>query len=105
MKHFHTFVRILVVVLLGFVCGSAAFAQGEKQSLSGDTRTSQTGLTGVGMGRSNSTAAKPGGADGLGNLLLGGDRRPLYRLRVSDVVELSFTVAPEFNQTLTVQPD
>lgn len=41
----------------------------------------------------------------MGNPLLGGDRRPLYRLRPSDVVEISFTVAPEFNQTLTVQPD
>ena len=41
----------------------------------------------------------------MGNPLLGGDRRPLYRLQPSDVVEISFTVAPEFNQTLTVQPD
>ena len=40
-----------------------------------------------------------------GNPLLGGERRPLYRLRSSDVVEVTFTVAPEFNQTLTVQPD
>lgn len=36
--------------------------------------------------------------------MLGG-RHPLYRLRPSDVVEISFTVAPEFNQTLMVQPD
>ncbi len=49
-------------------------------------------------------AAKPGRADGQGNSLLGG-RHPLYRLKVSDVVEVTFTVAPEFNQTLTVQPD
>ncbi len=56
-------------------------------------------------GRQGTTAAKPGGADGLGNPLLGGERHPLYRLRPSDVVEISFTVAPEFNQTLTVQPD
>jgi len=41
----------------------------------------------------------------MGNPLLGGIRHPLYRLRPSDVVEVSFTVAPEFNQTLTVQPD
>ena len=34
-----------------------------------------------------------------------GERRPLYRLHPSDVVEVTFTVAPEFNQTLTVQPD
>lgn len=60
-------------------------------------------LTGAGSG-SRTTAAKPGGADGQGNSVLGG-RRPLYRLRPSDVVEISFTVAPEFNQTLTVQPD
>jgi glycosyltransferase involved in cell wall biosynthesis len=37
--------------------------------------------------------------------LLGGECRPLYRLRPSDVVEVTFMVAPEFNQTLTVQPD
>ena len=36
--------------------------------------------------------------------MLGGSR-PLYRLRPSDVVEVTFTVAPEFNQALTVQPD
>jgi polysaccharide biosynthesis/export protein len=57
------------------------------------------------MGGSTTTAAKPGGADGQGNLLLGGQRHPLYRLRPSDVIEVSFTVAPEFDQTLTVQPD
>ena len=51
-------------------------------------------------------AAKAGGADGQGSPLpLGGVRHPLYRLRPSDVVEISFTVAPEFNQNLTVQPD
>ncbi|HUA14232.1 MAG TPA: polysaccharide biosynthesis/export family protein [Verrucomicrobiae bacterium] len=50
-------------------------------------------------------ATKPGGADGLGNPLLGGERHPLYRLQASDVVEITFTVSPEFNQTLTVQPD
>jgi polysaccharide biosynthesis/export protein len=44
-------------------------------------------------------------ADGVENALLGGERHPLYRLRPSDVLEISFTVAPEFNQTLTVLPD
>ncbi len=34
-----------------------------------------------------------------------GQRRPLYRLCSSDVVEIGFTFAPEFNQTVTVQPD
>jgi polysaccharide export outer membrane protein len=50
-------------------------------------------------------AAKPGQADGMGNLQLGGKRRPLYRLNRSDVVALSFTLSPEFDQTLTIQPD
>jgi protein involved in polysaccharide export with SLBB domain len=36
---------------------------------------------------------------------LTGERRPLYRLHMSDVVDVSFTFAPEFNQSLTVQPD
>jgi polysaccharide export outer membrane protein len=34
-----------------------------------------------------------------------GHRRPLYRLRANDVLEISFTFAPEFNQTVTIQPD
>ena len=67
--------------------------------------TSQSSLTGAGEGSSDTTAAKPGSADGLGNPLLGGERHPLYRLKPSDVVEITFTVAPEFNQKLTVQPD
>lgn len=36
---------------------------------------------------------------------LTGDRRPLYRLRKSDVLAISFTFSPEFNQTVSVQPD
>jgi len=50
-------------------------------------------------------AAKPGQADGTGNPRLGGERRPLYRLNHSDVVALSFTLSPELDQTLTIQPD
>jgi len=92
------------MTLLGFACGSAVFAQVTKKDLGGDQQASQTGLTGAGEGGNQLTAAKPGGADGLGNPLLG-ERRPLYRLRPSDVVDVTFTVAPEFNQTLTVQPD
>ena len=36
---------------------------------------------------------------------LTGERHPLYRLRKSDVVEIHFTFAPEYDQTVTVQPD
>ncbi|HYM77014.1 MAG TPA: polysaccharide biosynthesis/export family protein [Candidatus Dormibacteraeota bacterium] len=91
--------------LLFFAWGSAVFGQGEKTNPSRDKQTSQSSLTGAGEGGVRSTAAKPGRADGLGNPLLGGERHPLYRLHPSDVVEVTFTVAPEFNQTLTVQPD
>jgi hypothetical protein len=49
-------------------------------------------------------------ADGTGNPNKGspaltGERRPLYRLRKSDVVQVRFTFTPEFDQELTVQPD
>ena len=36
---------------------------------------------------------------------LTGARRPLYRLRKSDVLGISFNFAPEFDQTVSVQPD
>ncbi len=32
-------------------------------------------------------------------------RYPRYRLRAGDVLDLNFTYTPEFNQTVTVQPD
>jgi len=49
-------------------------------------------------------------ADGNGSTskkspALTGVRRPLYRLRKSDVVDIRFTFSSEFDQTLTVQPD
>jgi len=100
------FDSIITIALLAMQCGSAALAQEEtRKDLSEGKETSPSGFTGAGAGGANTAAAKPGRADGLGNPLLGGDRRPLYRLRPSDVVDISFTVAPEFNQTLTVQPD
>ena len=46
-----------------------------------------------------------GAADGALSLGLTGERRPFYRLRKSDVLEVNFTFSPEFNQTATVQPD
>jgi polysaccharide biosynthesis/export protein len=94
------------VAVMGFlilqVC-VAAFAQEEKH-LGTKSQSSQPFLTGEGMGSTGIAVAKPGEADGKGNLPLGG-RRPLYRLTRSDVVTLSFTLSPEFDQTLTVQPD
>ena len=105
MKRSFIVVRFIEVAILIFGCSSAVFAQGDKGDLSGDTKASQSGLTGAGEGGNSLAATKPARADGQGNPLLGGERRPLYRLRPSDVVEVTFSVAPEFNQTLTVQPD
>jgi polysaccharide biosynthesis/export protein len=104
MKLLFKVVRSTAILLLFLQCCSAAFAQGEKNDFGGNKDTSRTGLTGAGAGGISTTAEKPGGADGLGNPLLGG-RHPLYRLQPSDVVEIDFVVAPEFNQTLTIQPD
>jgi polysaccharide export outer membrane protein len=44
-------------------------------------------------------------ADDEWSLGLYGERRPLYRLHKSDVVAINFTFQPEFDQTVTVQPD
>jgi polysaccharide export outer membrane protein len=69
-------------------------------------QSSLTGLTEAGVGRGVVAAAKPGQADGTGNLQqLGGERHPPYRLNRSDVVSLAFILSPEYDQTLTVQPD
>src|SRR5215467_12989835 len=48
---------------------------------------------------------KPGAADGASSPALTGERRPLYRLRVGDTLDLNFSFTPEFNQTITIQPD
>jgi len=93
------------VLLILCLC-TAVFAQGNEVQNPGESKESpHASLTGAGVESDSSTAAKPGRADGLGNPSLGGERHPLYRLKSSDVIEISFTVAPEFNQTLTVQPD
>ncbi len=107
MKPFVGWTRLAVMALLAVQFCVATFAQEEKrkQDLGASTPSSQTGQTGTGMGSARMMAAKPGQADGMGNPQLGGERRPLYRLNCSDVVTVSFTLSPEFDQTLTIQPD
>ncbi|HEX6503313.1 MAG TPA: polysaccharide biosynthesis/export family protein [Terriglobales bacterium] len=46
-----------------------------------------------------------GAASGVMSLGLTGERRPLYHLCKSDVIQVSFTFSPEFDQNVTVQPD
>ncbi|HUO25125.1 MAG TPA: polysaccharide biosynthesis/export family protein [Candidatus Aquilonibacter sp.] len=93
--------KFAVSCLLAVQLCVAVFAQ----SLGSGNGTSTAGQTGAGRGSEQTAAAKSGGADGAGNPQLGGERRPLYRLCRSDVVNVSFTLSPEFDQTLTVQPD
>ncbi len=52
-----------------------------------------------------SVSTKTGLADGAQSPALTGDRRPLYRLRKSDQLEINFTFSPEFNQLVSIQPD
>jgi polysaccharide export outer membrane protein len=105
-NRFFSGVEFAIAALLMSQSCSAAFAQEGKATSPGeDVVASQAGPAGPGARGNGIAAARSGGADGLGNPLLGGERRPLYRLRPSDVVEVSFTMSPEFNQTLTVQPD
>jgi polysaccharide biosynthesis/export protein len=53
----------------------------------------------------NGTITQPGKAGGKGDPAFGGERHPLYRLTESDTIDVNFTFSPDFNQTLTVQPD
>ena len=66
--------------------------------------TGASGPTVAGIPAKGETT-NPGKADGKGDPALGGERHPLYRLTKSDTFELNFTFSPEFNQSLTVQPD
>ena len=103
MRGFFIVGRFIAVAVLALQISSLVFSQNTNQATE---QAPRSGLTGAGAGNRSTSATASGAADGvLGNSTLGGDRRPLYRLRSSDVVELTFTVAPEFNQTLTVQPD
>jgi polysaccharide export outer membrane protein len=85
-----TFISVLASSIMQFtVCAAAQQVQ-----LSETTVAKVTAAT-----------TKPGAADGTLGPALTGVRRPLYRLRCTDGLEISFTFSPDFNQVLTVQPD
>src|SRR5580692_3177893 len=107
MKPLVGWTKVAVMGVLSLQVCVAAFTQEVKreQDLGASPQSSPTGQTGAGTGNTGIAAANPGKADGLGNPRLGEERRPLYRLNHSDVVALSFTLSPEFDQTLTLQPD
>ena len=105
MKGKFRFSEVVFAAVLGLRLCVAAFAQEKDLQFDTGQKSPLTDKTGVGTGSEGTTTTKPGRADGLGNPMLGGERHPLYRLCKSDVVEVSFTVVPEFSQTLRVQPD
>ncbi|MGA9527627.1 MAG: polysaccharide biosynthesis/export family protein [Terriglobales bacterium] len=53
----------------------------------------------------NGMVAQSDKAGDLGDPAFGGERHPLYRLTKSDVVDVNFTFSPDYNQSVTVQPD
>ena len=105
-----TFVQCVVFAAGGLLTCQlflAASAQETAPLRAGAPRAPQaegSGQTGTGV-PAIGEATNSGQADGKGDPALGGERHPLYRLSKSDTFEVNFTFSPEFNQTLTVQPD
>ena len=83
-----------ILVLANYIVQFAVFAVAQQQP-------SETTVVSVAA----TATTKPGAADGTLGPALTGVRRPLYRLRCSDVVEINLTFSPDFNQILTVLPD
>jgi polysaccharide biosynthesis/export protein len=99
MNYFVDSIGVTGLLLVVFACMAAVAQARQEPGLAGEW-IAQAGKAGPGA----TTAAGLGQADGTGNPTLGG-RRPLYLLKRSDVLTLSFTLSPEFDQTLTIQPD
>jgi polysaccharide export outer membrane protein len=59
----------------------------------------------VAEGPAKGAATQPGKTGGKGDPTFGGERHPLYRLSISDTIDVNFTFSADFNQTVTVQPD
>ncbi len=83
------------------MAGSSAPSTGKVAAAESSHSPDRTSTTSSASG----AITKPGRAGGMGDPAFGGERHPLYRLTKSDVVDASFTFSPDFNQSLTVQPD
>ncbi len=86
------FQHISSFLLLASLTGSNALAQREAK-VEANLKSLANGETKTGSGPES-----PGAG-------LQGTRNELYKIQQSDTLELTFTFAPEFNQTVTVQPD
>lgn len=84
--------RYLLVFILASLCaGNAQTQRGAK--VQANLKSLANGETKTGSGPES-----PGAG-------LQGTRNELYKIQQSDTLELTFTFAPEFNQTILVQPD
>ena len=83
-----------VVVLAGFAVQAGSMAAVAQE---------QTKVTSTSRGAAEAT--KSGIADGASSPDEMGNRRPPYRIRNSDVIEIKFNFVSEFDQTVSVQPD
>jgi len=104
-------VLILQLVVIAFAQGkmpSFGTATGRSASLASKTEAAESSQNPGRSSDGNSTAGastQSEKADGTGDPKFGGDRHPLYRLTKSDVIDVTFTFSPDYNQSLTVQPD
>jgi polysaccharide export outer membrane protein len=90
--------------ILLFVMMSAAYLVGQPVLDAAAAQESETGASAGAVTRTTA-ASNLGAADDALSLGLTGERRPLYRLRKSDVLEIAFPFSPELNQTVSVLPD
>jgi len=104
---------LLILQLIVIACAqesapstaTASGASAPSARTPGATESSQS-PTGNSNGTSKAAATTQSEkAGGTGDPKFGGDRHPLYRLTKSDVIDVNFTFSPDYNQSLTVQPD
>ena len=100
---FKSEVALLIALLMHLWFGTVE-AQEQGPTQGGASQAVQSGGNNTGQDL-EPTVPQPGKAGGTGSPELGRERRPLYRFAESDVLDITFTFTPEFNQSVTVQPD
>jgi polysaccharide export outer membrane protein len=88
----------LLICATGIICCFAAQSDWVAAVAQEQTKASNTS-------QGAAEATKPGIAGGASSPDEMGNRRPLYRLQKSDVIEIKFNFASEFDQTVSVRPD
>ncbi len=100
------FRRMAVAMLLSLQIGGPASGSQTKLMITGTGHTFlHPGTTGARAQDEGATVSTSGKAGGEETSWLGGKRRPLYRLTRSDVIAIDFSLSPEYDQQVTIQPD